>query len=390
MNRLVRSTLVVAVTAVVGYAVLGSGLDRMSRDDPAIAGMVPVSFRAAAWRSGNAQDIVFKRYAAAQEKARRAIVADPIDAGSSSALGVAQLNLRQGKSAEKSFRVAGQLGWRDMTTQLYWLAVATDSGALAIAAERADALLRQNRELREQPGLLAPLEASEGGRRALATRLALHPEWSGDYWNKLYLLDRTQLVGRAMVLDQPALRPPVLRCAEVRTMIAALAEKHEGARSRSVGDRFCAQAGGAMLADGGFEAAQLANSTSPGWQFAGEGGLDIRLENNRSGGGKAVVVASTLPQRRVFASQTLQLTAGHYRITWRTTGHAPGIAVRLTCQQGVGAFLVAAPSHDDRTVFDAQVGAECSTQWLELAVDPGVGPIAVDDVMLVRRGQAGP
>ena len=366
-----------ALTA--GYAALGSGLDRLSRDNPASARMVPIAFRANAWRGASAQDMTLERYTAALDKARRAIVADPIDVGSSSGMGLARLKLRQGVAAEAAFRVAGQLGWRDKNTQLYWMAVSADNGAFGIAAERADALLRQDRRLRELPAMVAGLEATEGGRKALAARIALRPEWFGDYWNKLFLLTPAQLANRALVLDQAALRAPVMGCDDVQTMTASLAQQRDTVRSQAISERFCKRTSGSVLADGGFTAAQLSSTATVGWQFAGEGGLDVRIQDIGPQG-KAVVVTSTLALRQVFASQALHLAPGRYRITWRMPGQRAGIAVRLSCKQGEGEFLTAGSAGRDRMAGEVELGADCPLQWLALAIDPGAGPIIVDDV----------
>ena len=382
MRRLVRAALIVLPALGLGYAVLGSGLDRMSAANPAFSAMVPQAFRAAAWRSGGALDIAGGRSVAARDKATRAILADPMDAAASSGLGLAQLKLHEGVAAEAAFRVAGQLGWRDKTTQLYWMALSAASGAFPLAAQRADALLRQDSRLREQPSLLAPLEATGEGRKALATRLAQRPAWSGDYWYKLHLLDPDQLANRALMLDEPALRPPAMACADVRAIAVSLA-KSDLARSRSILQRYCARRGGVLLTDGGFEAAHLSNTSASGWQFTGEGGLDIRFESGGSAG-KTVVVASTLPMRQVFASQALELAPGRYRVSWRMPGKAVGIALRLTCQQNAGEFLKAAPTGRDRLAATTEIGADCPLQWLDLAVDPGAGPVTVDDVKVER------
>ena len=382
VRRLVRTALIVLPALGLGYAVLGSGLDRMSAANPALSATVPQAFRAAAWRSGAALDNAKGRSVAAREKATLAILADPMDAAASSSLGLARLKLREGVAAEAAFRVAGQLGWRDKTTQLYWMALSAASGAFPLAAQRADALLRQDARLREQPSLLAPLEATGEGRKALATRLAQRPVWFGDYWYKLYLLDPGQLANRSRMLDEPALRPPIMACADVRTM-ALLLVKSDLGRSRAILQRYCPRRIGDLLTDGGFEAAQLSNTSANGWQFTGEGGLDIRFESAGSAG-KTVVVVSTLPMRQVFASQALELAPGRYRVSWRMPGKAVGIVLRLTCQQNAGHFLAATPKARDRLAANAEVGADCPLQWLDLAVDPGAGPVTVDDVKVER------
>ena len=387
MSSLLRAALIFVPALALGYVALGSGLDRMSEGNPALSRMVPQAFRSAAWRGGAAQDIARGNLRAARDKSTRAVLTDPMNAASSSGLGLVRLKLREGVAAEAAFRVAGQLGWRDQTTQLYWMALSAASGAFPLAAQRADALLRQDTSLREQPAILAGLEATAGGRKALAERLAMHPAWSGDYWNKLYLLAPAQLANRARVLDEPALRPPVMACADVQTMAGVLANP-DSARSRSIRDRYCPKRGDGSVADGGFEAAQLSNTSATGWQFTGEGGLDVRIDTGAGFGSKAVAVISSLPLRQVFASQALELAPGHYLVGWRLPGGAGKvrnrIVVRLTCQQNGGDYVIPVPAGGDRQVAPLELAADCPRQWLDLAVDPGMGPVAVDDVTVER------
>jgi hypothetical protein len=389
VNSLIRAGVVILPALALGYAALGSGLDRMSEASPALATIVPQGFRAAAWRGGARIDLARGQLRAAADKSLRAILADPMDAGSSSGLGLARLKLKDGIAAEAAFRVAGQLGWRDQPTQLYWMALSANSGAFALAAQRADALLRQDSSLREQPAVLAQLETSPAGRTALAERLALHPAWANDYWNKLYLLNVGQLANRVLVLDEAALRPPVLSCADVQTLIGAI-EAQEPARGRSIKARYCSSGVSQLLVDGGFEAAQLANVSGPGWQFAGAGGLDVRITTGARNVGKAVTVASTLPLRQVFASQALELPPGRYLVAWHLSGGAggstSGIQVRLTCTHDGGDYLVPMSAGAGRSAAAAAIAPGCRQQWLDLAIDPGVGPITVDDVTVDREG----
>lgn len=386
MNRHARAAAVTLIAFGVGIAALGSGLDRMSAKNPALSGLVPLPFRASAWRSTSALALAGQQSAKAQTAAIEAVRHDPMDAASASALGMSRLTAGDGLGAAAAFRVAGQLGWRDRPTQLYWMTVATASGDHAIAAERADALLRQEARLREQPLLLGALERLPEGRRALAARLALRPEWFGDYWSKLFVLNPEQLVARARVLDEPALRPASITCAEVRPMARALLANKRAGEGRSVLKRYCGGSEGPLLVDGGFERAQIANSSPFGWQFIGAGGLDVRLEARSGGSGLAVVVGSALPLRQVFASQALQLRAGSYRVSWRLPGSdevdAARISARITCQQGSGAFLAPIPAGGERFAAFARVPADCPLQWLDLATDAGEAKIVVDDVAL--------
>ena len=72
MRRVVLTGPIILIALVAGYAALGSGLDRLSRDNLGLAGMVPEAFRANAWRGAGASDIALERYLAAGTNARRA------------------------------------------------------------------------------------------------------------------------------------------------------------------------------------------------------------------------------------------------------------------------------------------------------------------------------
>ncbi|MCA1661542.1 MAG: hypothetical protein LC648_05065 [Novosphingobium sp.] len=376
--------------ALAAYAAFGSGLDRISRGDPQAAPRVPDDFRSNAWRSLSARALAERRLAEATAAAEAAVAADPADPAAASALGLARLNAGDGAGAEAAFRVAGRLGWRDLPTQIYWLGVAAEVGDHAAAAERADAILRQNVALLEQPRLLAALEATPGGRRALAARLATRPPWFAEYLDRTFTLSPDDLAARARVLEEPALRAAAIACGEVRGLGRALVERDRAAQGRRLLGRFCGADGGSRLRDGGFERARLDQAAGDGWRFAGAGGLEVRLTDASAVGGRAAVVDSRLPFRTVFASQALALAPGRYRIGWRArdaAGRASGrIAVRLACSPGVGGFPAATAAGGDRFTTLAEVRAERASQTLELAILPGSGSVTIDDVALAPIG----
>jgi hypothetical protein len=321
--------------------------------------------------------------------AERAVRADPVDAGSLSALGAAGLAARDWSGAAAAFRIAGGLGWRDRATQLYWLAASLQAGELAIAAERLDALLRQDPALAESPTLLSPFEDGARGRRILAERLAPRPPWFTAYWSSTDKLSADRLSARARLLDEPALRPASVRCDELTALIEGLFARGREGEARSVWQRHCPGAGKALVADGGFERIRLAASTPFDWQVIGQGGLDVRIGPSPGMKGNALIVASTLPGRRVFAVAAVALAPGRYRIGWSAVDAAadpsPRIAVRLTCERDSGPFSPSQPSADKRFVALAEMApGACAAPWLELAIAPGSGAVAVDDVAIAR------
>lgn len=366
----------------------GSGIDRMARATPALARIAPEGLRANAWRAEAALALQGKTKAAqntALTLAARAVVADPGDAASLSLLGAARFAGGDGPGAAAAFRIAGTLGWRDQPTQLYWLVAALQARDYAVATQRLDALLRQAPHFPQSAVLLGQLGASPGGRAALARQLAERPRWFEVYLSSFDGVDADRLAQRAAVMAEPALAGARVTCPEIGSLAGALYAMDRPAEARALWRHHCATRK-ALLVDGGFEAARL-NDTSPfAWQFAGEGGLDLRLDVPAKGSGQALVAASTLPQRRIVAVQALQLAAGRYDLAWTARDAAgaasPRIAARLTCKRGEGPWLATATRSDGRRAASAAVPATCAVQWLELALDSGAGAIVLDDVSI--------
>jgi hypothetical protein len=281
--------------------------------------------------------------------------------------------------------VAGRLGWRDRATQLYWALAALQASDQRVAAERADALLRQDPAEAGATALLAAIGATPAGRRALAERLAERPPWFGGYWDRLEGLSAAQLEARAAVLREPELGAERPRCDQLRALSTALAASSPSGPGLARLRTLCAGLGGGGLDDGGFERAQLDAKAPYGWQFVGEGGLDLRLEPVAGFAGRALRVSSALPVRRVFATQMIELAPGRYRLSGRARGAGvAGLAARLGCEPGSGDFVPLRGAGDARFAAGLEVPADCPRQWLELAIDPDAGATVLDDLALAR------
>ena len=389
-SRLARNASLTALALGLATLAWGSAIDRMTRAAPALARIVPEPLRANAWRA-EATLALQQKSRSAEALAMRAVMADPIDPASSSLLGAARFAQADGPGAAAAFRVAGTLGWRDQPTQLYWLLAALQATDYRVATERLDALLRQAPNYPQGGMLLGQLGATPGGRAALAERLAARSNWFHVYLTTFDGVSPAQLADRAAVLDEPALAPAKVTCTEIGPLAGALYGQDRAGEARRLWRSHCG-AREALLADGGFDAARL-NETSPfAWQFMGEGGLDLRLDPaakgaGRSNVGQALVAASTLPQRRVIAVQSVQLGAGRYRLAWRANaaGGAPTarITARLTCKRGEGAWPESAVRSDGRRTALVAVPPGCPVQWLELALDPGSGAVTLEEVRLI-------
>ncbi|MEO6041111.1 MAG: hypothetical protein ABIP41_04355, partial [Croceibacterium sp.] len=172
--RLARATAsrVALSLGLVGFGVLavGSGLDRLSGQAPGLERLVPGPFRAQAERSAALIAGARGRRAAALDHARKAVAGDPVDPGAAPLLGAALLLQGDAARAEQAFRVSARLGWRDVPTQAYWYEAALEAGEMAPAADRLDALLRAHPGFPGSDALLARIEETPAGRRALERR----------------------------------------------------------------------------------------------------------------------------------------------------------------------------------------------------------------------------
>ena len=160
-----------------GALALTSGIDRMSRHDPALARLLPGPLEAQAARSTAALALTREQAGPAIAAARRAVAADPVDPASTSLLGTAYLLGERPRKAEAAFRVAARFGWREPATQVYWYQAALQAGDLPRAVDRADALLRTHPQLPTRDAVLEPLESTAAGRAALIARMAGRPNW---------------------------------------------------------------------------------------------------------------------------------------------------------------------------------------------------------------------
>ncbi|OYU33079.1 MAG: hypothetical protein CFE35_22130, partial [Novosphingobium sp. PASSN1] len=191
-----------AAAGLIAFAIaaLLSGTDRQSREFPNAPSVIGWPYDTGAARSRAISAFVQNGPKSAIAFARRAILSDPISAQPISLLGRSQLYAGQAQEARKTFEVAGQLGWRDGMTQIYWLDQALQVGDIKVAAERLDALLRQSPLDENRDRFLAIVSATPEGRAAIAQRLKAVPAWVGVYVNDVKDLPVEQLAQRADVV----------------------------------------------------------------------------------------------------------------------------------------------------------------------------------------------
>ena len=159
----------------------------------ALAALASGMERMAAQRAGPPADLA---------TARAGFSAQPLSALAAGALAAAEWRAGNGAMAERVFRHAAQLGWREPVTQLYWLQVAAAAGEWDNAAKRYDALLRVDPRRAALAELAAQVEGAGAGRASLARRIALRPHWLADYADPPGPLAESALLARAAVLRE--------------------------------------------------------------------------------------------------------------------------------------------------------------------------------------------
>jgi len=270
-------------------------------------------------------------------QARHAVRTAPIDPASTSALGSSLLVLGRSEQAYAAFVVAGELGWREIPTQLYWLAQATTGGDVDVFAQRLDALLRLNIDNETVNNSLHLMEQTPTGQAALAALLSTSPPWERTFLIATGGLEGNNLDGQIAAIGLAAENGAQLDCDAVGVAVAQLISDGRLLEAKHLWQRACDQAGNADVTDGFFEADDTKRSANPlDWKLLAQAGLDVDvMPAPRPLHGNALRIQSSLTVHATAAKQLLALPPGRYRLSW-VTARADGkpddtIIVALRC-----------------------------------------------------------
>jgi len=265
---------------------------------------------------------------AALDLARRAVRTAPINPSSTSALASAELTMGRAEAAYAAFAVAGSLGWRDVPTQLFWLAQALSVGDIGVARDRLDALLRLDVDNDAVTSAIQDLEQTPAGQTALASLFAKNPPWEDRILKKTGELASDAFAGRMAAIDMAASRGAKLDCTAIGAAASQLVSKGRIDDAKQLWRRACDRGGDVYLSDGSFETDIAKASSSPfDWRLQNRGGLDTSiLPAPAPLQGHALRIESSMTVRTVAARQLTALRPGSYRITWQTTRDDDGKA----------------------------------------------------------------
>ncbi len=364
-----RAALVGAALIVAGTAA-GSAFDRQARRAPLPGDLRPgfgwLTAQADTQASLNRDDP-----AAALSDAKRLVRRDPADAEALGKLGTAALDAGDDALAYRAFAVSGTLGWRDASTQFYWLAAALAGGAMPIAVDRADALLRVGTPVADLDEQLTRIEASAQGRTLLATRLRDGVPWATAYLLSMVGDDNQVRADRAATLARAGV-PKGRDCTVIGYRISGLV----GAEAIDAGYRLGRAAG---CVDAVSTTGRLALPFGGGlgnvfdWSLAGDADLASGVDVPPGGKNSDTLwVESAAGIDIVAAQRLLLLQPGRYRITAsvRDAEGAPsqGADARLAC---VGGAAGAATDLIDAAGTFAIPAQSCQAQMLTIHVAGG-------------------
>ncbi|RZA13437.1 MAG: hypothetical protein EOP02_28365, partial [Proteobacteria bacterium] len=322
---------------IVGYAAVSYavGVDRISRSNPTLERLVPPPLRYQADRSAAAIALASGQPALALQYASKAVRSDPGSAEALALLGSARLAAGDTTGADATFRVAAQRGWRNPMTQLYWFEMAMNAGDIRLAALRADALLRTAPSLAVSGEILAPLEATEDGRAAIAQRLAERPVWLSAYFRTHWQMEPSTLLTKSDVATRLA-NLGVRDCELLYGLTARMLSKGMQREAVSLWRSSCNARFEKGLSDGNFTDLANEDRRSPfGWQRHLSGDVEVSLTDGGANGGSMVLAQNSSPATKLILSQAIDVEPGTYLVTARVLKDgAPAagtVSVSLDC-----------------------------------------------------------
>ena len=390
LQRLTPAARIALACCLLVYAALaaGSGADRLSTGDPALAARVPALFASEALRTLGADALASGKAVDAAAIGTRAIRNAPTDPQSTALFAAGELAAGKRVLADRSFRVAGQLGWRVPITQSYWMGQALASGKYDLAALRLDALLRQQPALLRQRQLIDPLERNPAGQAALVARMRANPVWLEFYSGDVENLAADAGLQRADVLAQAARGGTILGCDRIAPLASRLAVVGQPAAGAALWRQHCPAAGPGLVSDGTLATLDIsARPSAFSWNLIGNGELALAVLPGGSGHGKRLVIDGRADVPRPVLTQQLVLAPGRYVLSWRT-GNPQGqpsdhLLAALACASEAPVWADA--SLDRATgLWNAVVEARpgCALQRLTFAAAPRSGQVWLEQIAL--------
>jgi hypothetical protein len=331
------------------------------------------------------------RYADADAAARAVIARAPLNRPAVRILAMARSAQDQELEAAELLIAASVVTWRDPYTQTYLYGLASRADEPDAASRRADALAR-NAEFRTDGfAALTELLDRPGGADAVATRLALRPDWRAYYFAQLtpHTPEQARAIADLMRrLRRSAAPPTSTETAEVLTRLVAAGS---GRLAYDLWD-------GRARDDPDFQSMQVpqpgAAAQPFAWSFASD--TPVRLVDRRDEAGRpALVVEPTDERAPFFVSRLVPVAPGRYVLSYRASGSSDALDrlhPRVECNGTAVAPADLAPSRGQAggslRSQSLRVPAGCEMLRLGFGFETGgnasTAPVAIRAVTLTR------
>ncbi len=380
-SLMVKSTLTVLPLAF-GVAALGSGLDRLSAHSPDLEQYVLAPFRAQADTQAALAAVSQMDSASGLRHAERAVRADPASQKAIASLALARASAGDAAGAQSAFQVAALGGWHEPIVLLYWHGIAQSEGNLPQAAAWADAALRAFPAISDPEKLFGPLEATAQGRKALAERLILEPDWADRYF-ALKPIGPDGLQNRLLTARQVAKLGHRLGCRTPLPLVGRLLGEGKRALAASLWADHCDGSGlSSGLVDDNFaELARDQRYLPFGWRL--HAGADISISFAESYTGEPILrLSNTSLVTRNVLSQPAVFEPGDYRVRVESAGRGALAAGRLKVSYDCTNRQPVLGPGDGDVARDGQIlrVTECPAPTFRLWLSPGQEALSISGI----------
>jgi len=387
----------VAAAAIFSIVAAASALDRAGgEDDPVIAAMVPDALAIRSLDTRLTPQLAQTQPRDAERMARMLIERAPIDSTGPAMLGAARMAMGERPKVLEAFTVSAKMGWRELSTQLFWIDRALQLGDVPNAAMRFDVILRQHADLLTYTPLIEPWETTPELRAALFEKMRQHPLWLGAYAREGWRTKGDVLQARGQMLVDLGRVGITLGCADVKSMTAALANSGNALLGRDVWALHCPLAGDKLVGDPGFTTlADTANADSPfAWTWRGNGDVTYEMRKGDKNVAGGLLIHNAAPVAMPILRQLLVLKPGTYRASYRLTGGAghqdtSPLQLAIGCDQDSRQPLDGQrPLGNGRWEVDFRIDGQCPAQWLNVILHPTLEATQFGDLAIVEAGSA--
>jgi hypothetical protein len=371
---------------VYGFCAAVNGLDRMSGVYPDAPGVLGWLFDANSATDRSREALNHNQFDLSWQLAAHALPKDPINPAILGQMGTAKLLANRPDSAQRIFGVSAQMGWRDISTQIFWLDQALRVGDATVAAQRMDAVLRQTLPSDQTDQLISTMLGTVEGRGAIAARLREKPNWAADFVADADSLSAQDLDGRIAVVLQTG--GAVWGCDGIADFVDKVVAAGRVADAKTIWGQICG-GGNRLLFDGAFRRLDMTKSRRAfDWRVASRGDSELQIDVSDSAG-PSLRIVSHAAAATVMIRQWVVLPPGAYRLSWTmpNTNVRDSGALRagLDCP-GETTLPVAGRraggQSDKRLVADFFVDGRCPLQEIKFWLSPG-SQISIADVRLV-------